>query len=44
MDSDTTTIRIKKSTKDLLAEYGKKSETYDEIILRLYQEATAQKG
>ncbi len=32
---DTTTIRLKISTKKLLDEYGNKSDTYDELILRL---------
>ena len=33
-----TTIRVLKSTKDQLGEYGKKSETYDDIIKRLLKE------
>jgi hypothetical protein len=32
---DTTTIRLKISTKELLDEFGKKPESYDDIILRL---------
>jgi hypothetical protein len=30
-----TTIPLRKGTRDLLKEIGKKSETYDDIILRL---------
>ena len=30
-----TTLRVSKSTRDKLAEFGKKNETYDDIILRL---------
>ena len=32
---DTTTIRVKISTKELLDKFGKKPESYDEVILRL---------
>ena len=32
---DMTTIPIKKETRDMLKELGKKGETYDEIIRRL---------
>jgi len=40
MPEDTiTTIKLKTSTRDLLAEYGKKSETFDQVILRLLEEA-----
>jgi len=35
ISSDLTTISIKKTTRDALKEVGKKSETYDEVILRL---------
>lgn len=44
-----TTIKIRGSTRDLLAEQGKKNETYDTIILRLienghkYEELKAEK-
>ncbi len=31
-----TTISIKKETRELLREYGKKSENYDEIIRRMH--------
>ncbi|MFP4656118.1 MAG: hypothetical protein ACLFNK_00895 [Candidatus Woesearchaeota archaeon] len=31
-----TTISIKKETRELLQEYGKKSENYDDIIRRMY--------
>jgi len=31
---DLTTIKIKKSTRDLLRDYAKKSETYDDAIRR----------
>ncbi len=30
-----TTIQLKKSTRELLREIGKKSETYDSVVLRL---------
>lgn len=32
---DITTLRVSKSTRDKLAEFGKKNETYDDIVLRL---------
>lgn len=32
---DITTIQIKKETREMLKEIGKKGETYDEIIRRL---------
>jgi hypothetical protein len=32
-----TTLKIKKETKELLAEIGKKMETYDDIIRRLIE-------
>jgi len=35
--SETTTVRVKCSTKELLENEGKKGETYDELILRLIQ-------
>ena len=31
-----TTISISKKTRDILREYGKKSENYDDIIKRMY--------
>ena len=31
-----TTIQISKETRNILQEFGKKSETYDEIIRRMY--------
>lgn len=34
-----TTIRLQKDTKDLLDEMGKKSESYDAIILGLIEKA-----
>jgi hypothetical protein len=36
---ETTTIPLSKETRDLLKEYGKKGETYDELIRRLLQVA-----
>jgi len=38
MEEKTTTIRIKESTKKLLDNFGKKPESYDDIILRLLNE------
>ena len=35
MAEETTTIRLKISTKELLNEFGKKPESYDDILLRL---------
>jgi len=35
MMSDTTTIKVKKDTRDKLKDRGKKGESYDEIINRL---------
>lgn len=35
ISDDMTTIPLRKGTRDLLKEIGKKSETYDDIILRL---------
>ena len=32
---DITTLRVSKGTRDKLAEFGKKNETYDDIVLRL---------
>ncbi len=36
---NTTTIPLTKETRDLLKKYGKKGETYDELILRLIKMA-----
>lgn len=33
-----TTISIQKSTRSLLQEFGKKSESYDDIILKMYNQ------
>jgi hypothetical protein len=33
-----TTIKLKTTTKEKLADFGKKSETYDQIVLRLLEE------
>jgi len=35
---DNTTITLRESTKDELDKFGKKGDTYDEIISRLMQE------
>jgi hypothetical protein len=35
--ADNTTISIRRETKELLREFGKKGETYDEIIRRLIE-------
>ena len=32
---DTTTIPLSKSTRDLLKQFGRKGETYDELVRRL---------
>ncbi len=37
--SDTTTIPLSKKTRDLLKQYGRKGETYDELIQRLLEMA-----
>jgi predicted CopG family antitoxin len=34
---DMTTIPVRKETRDLLKEVGKKSETYDDVVLRLIE-------
>jgi len=34
---DMTTIPVRKETRNLLKEVGKKSETYDDVILRLIE-------
>ena len=33
-----TTIKVKKATRTRLADYGKKSETFDQIVVRLLDE------
>jgi hypothetical protein len=38
-----TTIRVLESTKYQLGEYGKKNETYDEIIQRIVKEVLNEK-
>lgn len=38
VNKDITTIKLQKSTRDKLAGIGKKSESYDDIILRLLGE------
>jgi hypothetical protein len=35
--SDTTSIPLTKSTRDLLKKYGKKGETYDDVLRRLIE-------
>ena len=40
---DITTIMVKKETRDILKELGKKGETYDDIIRRLIDLWNAQK-
>ena len=37
ISDDMTTIPVKKRTRDILKDIGKKSETYDDIILRLIE-------
>jgi hypothetical protein len=37
-DNINSTIRIKKSTREMLAAMGKKSDTYDDIIRRILKE------
>ncbi|MFC2134415.1 hypothetical protein ACFLTH_07335 [Bacteroidota bacterium] len=39
-----TTIAIQKETRNLLQEYGKKSESYDDVIKRMYNEIQLQKA
>lgn len=36
-ENDVTVIRVRKETRDRLAELGKKKETYDDIICRLME-------
>jgi hypothetical protein len=38
--SDVTTISLRRDTKELLREFGKKGETYDEIIRHLIERAS----
>jgi len=40
---DITTIRLKKETREMLKEVGRKGETYDEIIRRLVELWKSQK-
>lgn len=37
LEDDITVIRVRKTTRDRLAELGKKRETYDDIICRLIE-------
>jgi len=37
LENDITVIRVRKETRDRLAEIGKKKETYDDIICRLIE-------
>lgn len=39
-----TTIAIQKSTRDMLQEFGKKSESYDDIILRMHNQIKLQEA
>jgi len=36
-DKEITTIRVSKETRDMLAQFGTKGETYDEIIRKLIE-------
>lgn len=38
--ADTTTISLRRETRDLLRELGRKGESYDEIIRRLVERAS----
>lgn len=38
MENKTTTIRVSKETKKLLDNFGKKGETYDDILLKIMRE------
>ena len=40
-DEKLTTIKLKTSTRARLADFGKKSETFDQIVMRLLQEVEA---
>lgn len=37
---DVTTISVRRETKELLKEFGKKGDTYDQIIRRLVEQAS----
>ena len=37
LENDITVIRVRKETRERLAELGKKKETYDDIICRLIE-------
>ena len=37
-EKEITTIRLTRKTKQLLADFGKKDDSYEEIILRLIEE------
>lgn len=43
MSEELTSIKIKKSTRDVLKSVGKKGETYDDIINRLLDRALRRK-
>lgn len=38
--AETTTISLRRETKELLREFGRKGETYDEIVRRLIEQAS----
>ena len=40
---ENTTISIRKETRELLREYGKKSENYDDVIKRMHSEIMMEK-
>jgi len=44
INDEMTTIPLKKGTRDLLKEVGKKNETYDDLILRLIDVLKKQDG
>ena len=45
MSASMTTISLARTTKDLLAKFGKKDESYDDVVRRLLEEvATAKNG
>lgn len=44
ISDEMTTIPLKKGTRDLLKEVGKKNETYDDLILRLIDVLKKQDG
>jgi hypothetical protein len=43
-EEETTTIRLKKSTKILLDKFGTKPESYDDILLRLLKGGENERG